>query len=796
MPDAASLALSLVLERVLIYIAVSISMAVAFSNWRRANMRAFRQPLLAFLALWFIYGTLLAGAVDLTLLPFGLMRGLEFVAIVLLAWGFLSTALSARSEGALIGIGITFAAALSAFSISASGNAIAEPDWLANTWAGGTLIIAVTTVVVLIGKRSTYSSSAAIAAFAALAASSVLTLMLLTDMAGIVRMMAFFVFPIALYQTALANLSRRHDTLLESDDNPAKQTQHFSTLVEASTYLFSTFDRDELLNRVLKHAAAGFEFDQAIIALIEDKSSYDLRVINSYPSGIIEKDFVFSIHQQPALAQTISGGKQLTLDARGQGRSELSRLLKTDSLGPTIIQPLATQDDTIGLFIIFNPTSQRPFSSRRKRLLEALGAQIAAAIENGRLYNHLNTQAKELARLLTQRDEEVGWRAAILESISDGVVFTDRSDVVIMANANAARILDTPYELLLDQPLNTIFERMQPSDDNLARGPAKAEVDTVRATFTLGTRTIFTTMTPMHGVSGVRIGMLVIFRDITPQIEAQQAQVEFLDNIVREIRLPLQAIEGYADLLARNAAGQLPAAARSFVETIRANAERLDAQMKAVLQFNELKHGHIQLNVEESDVASILAETANDYQPHMEARNLSFELDVLPDLPTVHVDRARVRQVLDQLLDNALRFTADGGHVKLSAAPLWDGQSSTRPAHVAVKVADDGIGFDRMQGERLFEQFYRSEESSQVDQAGLGIGLSIARGLCESMGGHLWADGEKGRGATFTFILPVARIAASRVGDAATDDSSLESWIEETISFPDDEDNTEVQDDP
>jgi signal transduction histidine kinase len=141
------------------------------------------------------------------------------------------------------------------------------------------------------------------------------------------------------------------------------------------------------------------------------------------------------------------------------------------------------------------------------------------------------------------------------------------------------------------------------------------------------------------------------------------------------------------------------------------------------------------------------------------------------------------------LIDNAQKFTPEGGRIRLAAAPSWDGRSSERPAYVAVSVEDDGIGFDPQRGEHLFEQFYRIEG----DQAGLGIGLTIARALCQAMGGHLWAESSRGTGATFTFILPVARVGEKRAplseaepSQAPPEDVSIESWIEQTLSFDDD----------
>ena len=531
--------------------------------------------------------------------------------------------------------------------------------------------------------------------------------------------------------------------------------------------------------------------DRAIIALSDSSAPQAMRVVCSYPRGLFESGSTFPLNAQPALALAILSGEQVALGSHGQGAAALARLLSVDPPGAAIIQPLSTPDDTLGVFVAAKAHSRREFDDRQKRLLEALGAQIAIAIANARMVHGLDTQARELARVLALREGEVASHAATLESIADGVVITDRFDQIISANAAATHVLDMPRDRLLGRPFGVIFERLTPvSGVPKISAPGEATgADVVRAAFHYGDRTIQASITPAQTLLGDRLGLVALFRDITKEHQAEQGRIQFIGSIAQEFRTPLTTIKGYADLLAKGAAGALPAAALGFVETIRANAERLTAQVSAILQFNELDRGRIELNVEEADVASILADAANEHRPRLEARGLSLDVQVKPNLPTVRADRARVRQVLDQLIDNARKFTPDGGRIRLSAAPSWDGQSVDRPAYVAVSVEDTGVGFEGRDSERLFQPFYRAEEPAQIDQAGLGIGLPIARGLCEAMGGHLWASGEKGHGSTFTFILPVARVTDSRLAGPVSEDASIESWLEQALSSLEDDDH-------
>ena len=788
MPDSVALTLSPTLEHALVYVATAVATLVAFTHWRRSDMRAFRELLVTFFAVWFIQGALFAATAAPNLIPLPLARGLDLAGVVLLTWGFTAPALPSPLGGVLLGGGLTISAALGVFSLSAARITGAEPAWMAALWPFGVLGLCAIALIVILATRSADRTAGTLAAFGALALSAGLDALTLSDLAGVCRLIAFWLLPIGLYQRALGELRAARETLREFSQVALTQTQELVTLLETSAFLFTTFDIDELLGKVIDQAAIGVDFDRGLIALTDPAAPQMMRVVCTYPRGFMPGESTFLIQSQPAVASAVSRGEQVSLGRRGQGASPLARLFNADPPHEAIIQPLSTQDDTLGVFIAANILSQRAFDDRQRRVLEALGAQLAAAVSNARMYLSLDMQARELARVLALREREITLNTAMIESIAEGVVVANELDYVIAANAASARILDTPRDQLLSRPFGLVFERLTPLGGLARPGEtSSAEGEAVRATFQYGARTIQVSITPSRSPLGDRLGRVAVFRDVTREHAAEQGRIRFVGSLVQELRAPLDTIKGYAELLAREAAGTLPSAAHGFVETIRANAERLGAQVNAVQQFHELDRGRIELNVEETDVASLLAESADEHRPRLAARRLSLEINVKPNLPTVRADRARVRQVLDQLIDNARKFTPEGGRIRLAAAPSWDGRSLERPAHVAVTVEDSGRGFASHDSERLFEQFYRIDDPDQVDQPGLGVGLTIARGLCEAMGGHLWATGARALGAKFTFILPVARVTETQTKTDSASEESLEAWIERTLTFPEDD---------
>ncbi|HEY4690940.1 MAG TPA: GAF domain-containing protein, partial [Anaerolineae bacterium] len=578
MPELTALTFSPIFERALLYAAIAIATLVAFTNWRRGDARAFREPLIAFFALWFVEGALLVSTAAPALLPPALVQGLDFAAIVLLAWGFLASSLSPRAGGILLGGGLTLATAFSVFSFSIMRLAGSQPAWIDMAWSIGSLVVSASATLALGLRRSPDRTSGSIAAFAALALSAALDLLSLPDLSRVCVLVAFILFPLGLYQRALSDLRSIHETLREFSQSALKQTQELVTLLEASTYLFTSFDLDELSRKVVEHAALGIDADRAVIILTDPAAPQTLRVSSSYPRGSVGTGQTFLLNTQPALTLAMTSGDPLRIGPRGQGAAQLMRLLDIDRLGPMVVQPLATQDNTIGVFVAANTERGREFSDGQIRLLEALGAQIAAAIVNAQLYRGLDAQARELARVLATREHEVSWYTSILESIGDGVIVTDRNDRVVLANSAVPRLLDTPLEYVLNHPLGVIFERMLPLGSAPDLAAMDRGTDVVRAAFEFGDATLNISLTPVHSLSGERLGVVVVIQDVTQGRRHAQNRAQFIERIAQESRTPLETIKGYADLLAKGAAGDLPPAARGFVETIRANAERLSAQ--------------------------------------------------------------------------------------------------------------------------------------------------------------------------------------------------------------------------
>jgi PAS domain S-box-containing protein len=582
---------------------------------------------------------------------------------------------------------------------------------------------------------------------------------------------AFIVMPVTLVRRMMHELEGAEQELQSFSQHALRQTQQLFTLLQSSTALISTSGVADMLGQAVERIALGTGADMALVALIGDDPDQTLGVMAAYPPRAEGSASAFPLESQPAIAQAIQDNQQLALDVPAGPDHPLSALLDEGEIGPAMIQPMTSQDRTIGVIVVGN-THAKPLGEGAGRLLDAMGAQIATAIENIRMYHRVNNQAKNLARLLTVREEEASQRAAILESIADGVIVTDKDDVIILANAAASNILGMSRSELIGKMSDKVFASIIPLPLSVFRTSDDASlVETIRMDFEIDQRLVQSNLAPVQTISGELLGVVAVLRDVTRERQAELAKTEFIATISHELRTPLTAIKGYADLMNTGATGELSATQQQFVGKICNQAAHLIHLINTVIQYSELERGGQPGAVQAFDISEIARTVLESFRERIEASGLSVTLKVEPGTPPVYAHPERTRQIIDELMNNALRYTPAPGQVILSVCPVYDGLSQ-QPVGVSLAVSDTGVGIAPEDLERVFERFYRAENPLQVEAGGLGLGLTVARALAIAQGGKLWADSpateqaesgpvEGQPGATFTLHLPIKAGAVS-----------------------------------
>lgn len=357
--------------------------------------------------------------------------------------------------------------------------------------------------------------------------------------------------------------------------------------------------------------------------------------------------------------------------------------------------------------------------------------------EIGGIAGSFNQLADHLERVVSTLGHERDQVATILESMNEAVLALDRNQRITLINGAAIGLLGT-----ISQPLGTTLVQSanNPALRQLAAKSCAGEA--VREELTLGERRLLARATPLLGQGG----SVVVMHDITDVRRLETIRRDFVANVSHELRTPVSVIRANAETLLDGALED-PKAARPFVEALLRNSERLGRIIADLLDISRVEAGQLQLRTQPVALSSAARRAAEALQPTAQAKNIAVSVRIDEGV-TVLGDMQALDQVLLNLLDNAVKYTPEGGHVQVGAV--------VRGEQVRIEVADDGPGLEPHQRKRVFERFYRVDPGRSRDMGGTGLGLSIVKHLCETMGGKAGVDPGSERGSVFWFVLPRA----------------------------------------
>jgi signal transduction histidine kinase/HAMP domain-containing protein len=354
--------------------------------------------------------------------------------------------------------------------------------------------------------------------------------------------------------------------------------------------------------------------------------------------------------------------------------------------------------------------------------------------EIGQLAATFNTMGRRLREAFSQIATEKENVEVLLTDLAEGVIGVTRDACVAVANPAAARLLgravkaDTPLTEVVPRDVAEAFEEM------LADGEDRSVF------FLSGAQTLEASVYLTAGRG--EIEGLIVVRDVTEQARLERARRDFIATASHELKTPLFSLSGFMELLDE---GDLdPETEREFLTTMRQQVDRLTELSLSLLDLSQVDSGAVHLEPTELDLRTVADAMAAEFRPRAEARDVTIAVDGAESQPIV-CDERRLDQVLRELLENAVKFSPDGGGVTVSVS--GDGDAAT------VSVADQGPGIPKAELDRIFERFFRGREGAE--RPGTGLGLSIAKELVELLGGSLTVLSQPGSGSTFSISLPI-----------------------------------------
>ena len=550
-----------------------------------------------------------------------------------------------------------------------------------------------------------------------------------------------------------------------------REQQNTETLLRILTEVSSSLDLDRALNRTLALLNDAIGAEQGTIMLLQsDDNLLHFRAGYGYLTRqAVAESRAITLRVGEGLAGWVVENRQAVLiedlhqDARWVRAQAGSREHRS-----CIVAPMLVGEDVIGVLMVFHRKVGH-FSPELLNMVKAIAGQVAVAINNAHLYELIRDQAERLGTMLRKEQEEASRSQAILEAVADGVLVTGLNNKITFINSSAELILGLSSENILGESLETfggLFGKAASAWMETVRGWSEDSAsyqsgDTYAEQIELEDKRIVLVHLAPVMLQNDFLGTVSIFRDITHEVEVDRLKSEFVATVSHELRTPMTSIRGYADILLMGAAGALNENQSHFLQIIKSNTERLNILVNDLLDISRIEAGRVTLLPQPIDLREVAEDVLADILRRSQEENkpMALSLEAPKELPRVFGDSERVRQIIDNLVDNAYHYTPVNGQILVTV-------HSETGDEVQVDVSDNGVGIAIEDQERVFERFYRGEHPMVLATPGTGLGLPIVKQLVEMHHGRIWmtSKGLPGEGSTFSFTLPVYQSGPSGRG--------------------------------
>lgn len=380
---------------------------------------------------------------------------------------------------------------------------------------------------------------------------------------------------------------------------------------------------------------------------------------------------------------------------------------------------------------------------------------IRSEDEIGSLARSFDVMTDRLASRNRELVEQSSKLEAILNSAGDGLIVFDPAGRPITINPAADKILADVGSNFLADVLRELPPTLPGGNGAGVAAPESLAWATLQKPrrYELGEKVLSALISPVTTPDGEILGTVIALRDISREAEAERLKDDFITSVSHELRTPLTAMQGYIDLLQLSGEGKLDPAQEGYLNAINASTGKLLHHINEIIDIAEIQAGKLRLKKEETELGSMLTTVLEPWRGPLAAKRLALRLD-LPRQPLwVKADGARLRWAIDNLLNNAHKYTLPGGQVEVSLFAAED--------EAWLEIRDTGVGIALADQPYLFTRFFRATHPSMYEEAGVGLGLYITRTLIELHEGRVWAASEPERGSTFSLALPLHQPAAT-----------------------------------
>lgn len=532
---------------------------------------------------------------------------------------------------------------------------------------------------------------------------------------------AFAAVAVALHRVALADMRGQRAALRIANAALIEEQDDLRFALDAGSTIVAALDTETVLGRALGAACNGLGADRAAIAAVCDAEMETFRILaRSRGADACEPSLSSTplpLANYPALHYAIQRRRQLTLGpVRDNPRLEaLCQLLGADEPAPVLLQPLASDGAITGALILGNDRTQRTFSPEQLQLSLGIAPSIATALNNAAFCERLWFQSQKTCEEPSTHGRVRQVPASLLDCASEGIIGADDNGRIRTVNVAARTMLARVQEQ--SRPWKSETGRQDPAAGKTVLGEAS------------------------YGKTSVLQKLFALEREETKPQEQR-----------RETSLPSGAPTDHSRFDSGDALTELQT---RFLESVRRGALGLVSMAENLRCLDEVAKGTLDLRYSSVNLPCLAQAVFQAFSGQITAKRLDLRLELAEELPRVEVDPVRLRQILDNLVSNAIMYTPSGESIRFRAKLLGDARDNA--GEFSIEVTNTGAGFHTGSQASILANLGRAIDNHDTDGGGLGIGLYIVRKLVEAHKGHVTVESMPEGPTTVAVVLPVAR---------------------------------------
>ena len=507
-----------------------------------------------------------------------------------------------------------------------------------------------------------------------------------------------------------AQLLTKRDT-----DSLRKRLDILELLGKVGRSVTATLDLNHVLSSVVDAAVNLTEAEEGSLLLIDEQTGeLYMRAGKNFKDEFV-RTFRLPINDTLA-GQVIRTGEPAQIAADTPQKIKTAYLVKR-----LIYVPLRVHGRVIGVLGVDNRQRPSNFTELHVTLLNALADYAAIAIENARLFEASEIERKKLESILT--------------NVEDGVIVVGTDRRVLLVNHTARDAFGIGDRKVEGETIEDVFRGSQILELLQNHMGEKNYRDEISLDDGRYFNAVLSTIKD--------VGTVVAMQEITHLKELDRIKTDFVNTVSHDLRSPLTAILGYVELIER--AGEVNQQQREFIRRVRASVRNIADLINDLLDLGRIESG-LDTRKDLVDITEIIQEVVDNYRNQVNSKGQHLELTLEPNVPMLFGDRTRLKQMVDNILGNAVKYTPEGGEIQVS--------TETERDQLILRISDTGNGIPPADQPYIFDKFYRA---SNIDGniPGTGLGLAIVKSIVESHQGRIWVDSTLGKGTVFTVVLPI-----------------------------------------